>query len=320
MPRVGGRSHFGSWNWNWTRLKGSPVDFEQRLRRITDLFVEGTEVNLGDDPQGNPVLIWVNKLNSFEVEEARRDGAARRGLRLAALADESAVERQAIAAEVALWNDEQLQTAWVNQKVEEFYLDAINDIETEEEWREKLVTLRRLPTLLQDAAAQSDDPRRDELIALQESYYREIADRQQSKQKQAMRDAKDMPRKDLERDFFEQWRQRVTLDEFMEERRITELFYALRACEGTRVGPNQFDHENCNHAQRALSDRGQVRHLPEQVLMKCMDALDEVTVPQREAGNSDAPASSSASSGPQSVPEASTPSTPMGQSSAPATT
>jgi hypothetical protein len=286
------------------------MDFGQRLRRITDLFTEGVAVNFGDDPDGHPVLVWINKLNSFEVEEARRDGAARRGVRLAALGEEDSPERAALRAEVGFWSDEELAERWVLQKSEEHYLDALNDIEADSKWKDKLESLRRLPTLMREASGAEDDPRRDELIALQQEYYTAISDLQKKRQADAAKDASNMERADLETGFFENWRQRVTLDEFMEERRVTELFFAMRSCDGTRVGPAEFDHENCDHQQRALEERALVRRLPQPVLDKCLQALDELTVPLRDAGNSDAPASSSASSEQQSEPEASTPSTP----------
>ena len=94
----------------------------------------------------------------------------------------------------------------------------------------------------------------------------------------------------------------------MEERRVTELYYAIRVCEASRDGM-AYDHTRCDHRQRALDSRDQVRSLPEQVLVKVIEALDQLNVPQREAGNSDAPVSSSASSEQPNVPEASTPST-----------
>ena len=71
------------------------MDPAERLRRITDLFEEGVVVPLGEDLDG-PILLWVNKLNSFQVEEARRDGVARRGMRLAELGKPDTPERAAI--------------------------------------------------------------------------------------------------------------------------------------------------------------------------------------------------------------------------------
>ena len=109
-------------------------------------------VSLGDDLDG-PILVWVNKLNSFQTEEARRDGVARRGMRLAELGKADTPERAAIDSEVEQMTDDELRQAWVNQQAEEMYLAALDDIDSEPEWREKLDVIRRMPTLLEEANA-----------------------------------------------------------------------------------------------------------------------------------------------------------------------
>lgn len=284
------------------------MDSIARLKRVTDLFVEGIEVYLGDDDSGNPVVVWVNKLNSFEIEDARRDGVARRGERMAELGKPDNPERAGMEAEMATWTDEGLQRAWVTQKVDEVYLDVLNDIETDPEWRERVERMRRLPDLLDDGNVPEDDPRRKELAEEQNAYVQAVADGQAAKHKELLEEAAGMERSALERDFAEKWRQRQTLDEFMEERRSTELFIALRECQATRKGTADdgrqlWDHTNCNHNQKLLPDRKMVRQLPEPVIAKVIDAVDGLRISQREAGNSDAPASSSASSGQSSAAE-----------------
>src|SRR3954465_15752048 len=132
------------------------MDYAQRLRRITDLFEEGVVVPLGVDQTGD-LLLWVNKLNSFQTEEARRDGIARRGMRLAELGKPDTPERAAIASEIEQMSIEDLRLAWGNLQIEELYLAALNDVEAEPEWREKLDTIRRMPTLLEEAHAADDD-------------------------------------------------------------------------------------------------------------------------------------------------------------------
>lgn len=287
-----------------------------RLRRVTDLFVEGTERYLGMDGDGKPILIWVNKLNSFEVEEARRDGLARRGERILSLTKPDSPERLAVEATIAAWTDEQLRVARVEQLAEDIYLDVINELDGDEEWREKLATMRRLPTLLNDQRAPEDDPRRQELLDLQTSYLNELRARQDKQHRAKLDDLSGLERAVIERDFLEAWRNRVSLDDFMEEKRVTELFYALRDCKGTERGRSSdgtllWDHTNCNHAARLCSDRAEVRLLPEAVIEMAVDTLDDITVPQRESGNSDAPPSSSGSSEQSSAPEVSSPSIPM---------
>lgn len=289
----------------------------ERLRRVTDLFVEGTEVYLGQDDKHQPVVIWVNKLNSFETEEARRDGMVRRGQRMIELTKDDNPEFTHMRAVVSGWTDEQLRRQRVDQRAEEIYLDVVNDLQGEEDWREKVAILRRMPTLLDDEKADADDPRRQEVEDLQTGYLTEIRKRQEAKQKETLQEYAGTERDDLEKEFYDGWRERMTLDDFMQDRRITELYYAMRDCYATEIGRDEntgklrFDHGKCNHTVRLLDTRAQVRDLPEDVLNKVIDTIDDLSVNQRESGNSDAPASSSASSEPQSEEEGSPASTPV---------
>lgn len=287
------------------------MDINTRLRRVTDLFVEGEEIFLGNDENGDAVVVWVNKLNTFELEEARRDGIVQRGLKMRDLADKDNPERAAFDAEVQLMNDEKLRQAWVNHHVEEMYLDVVNDIETSEEWRTKIEEMRRMPTLLRDAGAAEDDPRWKQLEEMQIAYMEAIRVGQEKAQKEGLKEAEEFSREDLEASYFEKWRERQTLDLFMEERRITEIYVAARECYAVHIDGDAWDHSKCDHGKRLLPERSLVKSLPPQVIGRIIDALDNMTTPQREAGNSDAPVSSSASSEPSSASEApSTPSSP----------
>lgn len=286
-----------------------------RLRRVTDLFVEGTEMPLGMDDQNKPVVVWVNKLNSFEVEEARRDAVAARGLRLLELEKEDNPERQAMLSQVGRWSDDRLREARVDQQSDELYLAVVNDLEADEEWGEKIGMLRRLPQLLQDENAPVDDPRRKQVDELNGAYLEQLQERLRKAQQDALKDFEGLDRETLVEDFMEAWRNRLSLDEYMQEKRRTELYYALRDCSASLVkfdGGERWDHSGCDHTQRIVPSRGQVSTLPQGVIERAMDVMDGVAVPQRESGNSDAPASSSASSEQQSEEaEASTPSIPV---------
>lgn len=272
-----------------------------RLRRVTDLFIEGTERYLGNDEHGKPTLIWVNKLNSFETEEARRDGMVRRGERIMQLAKEDSPERLALAANVDNWSMSELAEARLGQVTEEIYMQVLNDLEAEKEWQERLAMIRRLPTLLDDQNAPPDDPRRTQLEDLMTEYLQEIARRQTALQQERLAELAEMEREALEAAFYDGWRQRASLDEYMAEKAITELFYAIRDCVATERGQDPdgkrlWDHTDCNHAQRLMDQRSQVRALPERVIEIAQDALESINVTQREAGNLAAPASSSGSS------------------------
>lgn len=297
-----------------------------RLRRVTDLFVEGAEAFLGLDDDGVPVVIWVNKLNSFEVEEARQDGIVARGMALMQLSKEDNSERAALIGAMIEWSDDEVISGLVDQKSEHLYIDVLNDMEADEDWKERLTILRRLPELLRDADAATDDPRRTQLYDLQTEYLEEMRVRREKAEAEARREFDGMTREELEKAYFDNWSNRNSLDEFMAARRVTELFFAMRDCRATQESERDLDghirwnHSTCDHSKRLLNERSQVKSLPEGVLAKVSQVIEDITVNGRDSGNSDAPQSSSGSAGQQSEPEASSPSSPEEKPLAAATT
>lgn len=294
-----------------------------RLKRVTDLFVEGTTVFFGRDETGTPVTAWVNKLNPFEVEEARRDASARRGLRIIDLDKPDNPERQAMGAEMGMWDSDRLAQEYVDLSAEELQVEIYDELEADEEAAEAMETSRRMTSILEDQGIASDDPRRatlDEANSLWMTRLGKIRDRVF---REALADAKEVDRETLEKAYLTKWTQRVTMQEFLDERRITELWFATRDCVASDRGPTEkdrWDHTACDHSVRLCDDRTEIRVLPEQVIMKLVEAFEGIKVGLKEAGNSDAPTSSADSSEPPSTEaEESTPSTPEGTPPAPTT-
>lgn len=285
-----------------------------RLRRVTDLFVEGIPLQMGMN-DGQDVLVWVNKLNSFEAEEARRDARVRRGIRISELAKQDSPELAAVQTQVDSMTVEQLAEARVKQMQDEIYLEAINQVDTDPKMREALDQAQRGAALLDDEKAPADDPRRQALREVQTTYLEALRVAQDKIRADKVDELTENARMDNEKELLEAWRARESLDVFMEERRITEVYFALRDCRGKVTGHAddgtlQVDHTGCNHRERLLASRAEVRELPEGVLGRVIAALDGVTVSPREAGNSAAPENSSVSSEQPSMPEESTPSSP----------
>jgi hypothetical protein len=283
-----------------------------RSRRIEDLFVEGEECLLGQDETG-PVVVWVNKVNSFDAEEARKDGAVERGRRIAELSKPDNVELLGIQAQVNSWDLERLADNRVQQQSDKLSLAALDDIEADH--KELLDRVRRGPELLADADLDPKDERFQQLQRDQGEYFRILREAQAKHFEDAKDKALELTRDQLVEDFIEAWRDRAALEGFMTEQRITELWYAMRECDATIIEWNGadpvFDHENCDHSKRLLPGRAQVRRMSDAALDKIIHVYDNLGVSAREAGNSGAPASSSASLEQPSEPEESTPSTPV---------
>jgi len=279
------------------------------MKRITDLFVEGTELNLGDDEAGTPVLVWVNKLNSFEDEDARHDGLAARTERLLELTPDHP-DIQMITMQMAAWDMDKLVQQTAQQKYDEDYLAAMDDIDSVEEWREKLEYLRRGGALHDDAGLPEGDPRRESYEKAQAEYFTSMTAMAEKRQADRRKELADLSRGELEETFVDLLKTRLAMEAFLEERRVTEIYFAARDCVGTRTGPNEFEHSQCDHRNRLLSDRKEVRQLPSDVITRIVNTITAVTVDRRTAGNLDAPVTSSESLEQPKQEEESTPSTP----------
>lgn len=277
-----------------------------RLRRLTDLFVEGVELNLGDDETGTPVLLWINKPNSFEDDEARRDGLAARTARILELSDDSD-EMRVVRDQMNKWSLEDLQTRTSAQKYEEDYLLGIDDIEADKDWSEKLDFLRRGNHLNSDASLPEDDSRRENFEKANSEYFLAITAATATRQKQRTIDLGGLGRSEVEDQYLESLKQRLGMEVFLQERRVTEIYFAARDCVATITDGN-YNHSGCSHV-RLLSTRKDVRGLPSHVVTRIIESLDEIVVDRRASGNSDAPVTSSESLGQPKQEEESVPST-----------
>lgn len=292
---------------------------ETRLRRVTDLFVEGETIFLGREDDGTPICIWLNKMNPFEEEEARRDGQAHRGLRMAALQAEDSPERQGLTAEMALWDTDTLAVKYVTLRSDELMAEIYDDLYADTELTEKMRQAQRLPQLLKDSGVPEEDPRWAEIDRLNAEWMKAFDDKRKQVVREAEADAKSQVREDLEKAYVAEWASKSSMAEFINERRVTALWLSMRDCVATEredKGPNdpdRWDHSRCDHSVKLVAERSGVSKLPSGVLEKVTVVAEALPVPTKEAGNSDAPASSSASSEPSDAEaEASTVSTQEG--------
>jgi len=286
------------------------------LRRVSDLFVEGAECYLGDGPDG-PVVIWINKANAFEREEAQRDGIVRRAERLAQLGPDSP-ETKSVEIEMSFWDDDTLRERLVDGMDDELYVKALNDLSVDPKFRELEDYVRRAGELQGDEELADGDPRLSTMADRAGEYSAKIADARERVRREALEDLDGIERAKIEAKFLDGWRQARAFGEFSEAKRTTEIYLAARVCAATRVEREEtlqpgemWDHAGCDHSVRFFTERANVRRVPDAVLMKIANVLNELQMDPRDAGNWDAPPSSSDSSERPSTPEeASTPSTP----------
>jgi hypothetical protein len=279
-------------------MKELTLSNKMKLKRITDLFTEGDTCFLGDDENAKPVCIWVNKPNSLEEEEARMDAQSTRTQLLLAMSDPSHPEIQNANMILSEWTDEELFQAATNQKYEENITLAVHDIEADEEWNEKLEYIRRQPELLDDAKVPDDDPRRVQLAEYNTEYLNKVQELLAVRNDKTMKEVKEAGREKAEEDFMKTYKDKLSIDSYVMESKMTKLFYAMRECEAQRKGEGEWDHSKCNHSNRLVEHRGEIRELPEHVLNLVIQTFDNLAVGAKNLGNFPEPQSSSESSAP----------------------
>jgi hypothetical protein len=104
-------------------------------RRLEDLYVIGKEIQF-DDGHGEPVKVWLRKLNPVENSTASRIGNAERARIRAAGADKSSDEYQALRLDVLDLGDgaDPLIEQVVGDKIAEATLKSEAKVAAEEEW------------------------------------------------------------------------------------------------------------------------------------------------------------------------------------------
>lgn len=255
------------------------------LKRVTDLFVEGMEVpfDVNADP---PVLLWVNKLNSFQREEAQRDGLAARSRMVIATRENGSVDYLRFEASLSELDEDGVLTALIDQGNNERFLEAMDELRTDPDWKERLEATTRITPSMGEAE-------REVVVKLNEEYADELQKRIDTRREAKRLDLQGLDFKSLTEKYRVGWLEGHGSVAFQREYTKTQVYYALRTCQGTRAEVG-WDHTECgNHAQRALDDREEVAGLPSSVLDRLMTAVREVEVPGREARFLGAPPSSS---------------------------
>lgn len=282
-----------------------------KFHRVTDLFIEGKEVVL-EESETEPVLVWVNKLNAFEQDEARRDGNVGRARGTLALDDPESPESQSFEGNLGVAEKDVLIRALIQLRTNEFYIAALDDIRTKDEWKDKVDLVERGLTLSADHPQGPTDEEREQFDKLLTKYDERVIELSETRAEQYRQDLLQEEIPELKKRYLSSYRESVGTQGFLTEYRVSELFFALRDCVASTKDDNgRWDHKDCaGHRQRLLEARSDVKGMPDALLALVRDALTDISMTPRDAGNSDAPASSSASSERPSAAADSTLSTP----------
>lgn len=295
---------------------------KSRYKRLTDLFTVGEVVQ--PDPEDPGALLWVQKLNGFELDESRKEAQVVRARTVLALRQEGSDEVNALTDAVSRLDKDRLIAGIVSSLYTKHVGEASAAIAADPEWAERMDIMERT-----DRNAVPEDERRvvDKINAdYLDTLNQKILDLDKA-ERERLEDEDDEA---VRRAYIDSFIESRAAAVFLREMRYVECFYGVRMCDAKQKDPENgnydWDHKECSH-ERLYDDIEEARQMPDELLNQFTRAFDRINVPARTAKGL---ARRGASSGPSrqlSEPEASAPSTPevmspeqAGTSESPSTT
>lgn len=286
-----------------------------RYKRLEQLYIVGKEIVFDDG-----TMMWVQVLNPLQNDEARNDAQTARARMSLALKEVGSDEQaRAVAAFMEMSQDDAI-AGILNHKWQGWFTTANNRVADDPEWEERNQIMTRTDP---DEMARRDpeDPERQIYEKITNEFQALVSEEIATEREYEGLRLRGLSRPDLQDEYLELYRTERSTTVANQEYRIVEGWYAARVCDGKKTEDDVWDHSACaSHDERVWETRDDYRSAPEPLQTRVREVLDELAMTVREAKNSDSTTSSSASSVLQSVPEASTPSTPEGTpSTAPGT-
>lgn len=262
---------------------------QTRFRRLTDLFVDGTAIPVGDG-----TYLWLQALNAFERDEAAHDAQMARA-RLAMALREDGDERRKIEARLEVVGREQFIENLASAKADAQFPTLSARLEDDPEWREKIEIIRRTDFASNASTTEQERQLVTNLMAEWSAELERRIDDEIEFQKRRYADAGD---DDLLHDYLEVYMDRRGDDVAAAEYSLTETWYAARYCEAT-AGQGEgdvLDHAACNgHTERVFATKADVKAAPDRLRALIQEGLQTLAMNMRDPKDSGSQQSSSVS-------------------------
>src|SRR3954468_15981341 len=274
----------------------------RKYRRTTDLYVEGREWVLKDG-----MVIWLQVMNPFELEEARHDAQVARGrVAMALKGPEGGDERDKVVAQFYVDGREFAIERLADAKAGMTLPKGVDSIHDDPEWKERLEILDRTESTSQQRVTEAEQQL---LGRINQEYIDEVQDRVKQERTEFIAEFELHDEAHLLEAYIDQWLERRGGEVGQNEFNLSECTYAARACGGEFDGET-WDHSKCEgHRLRIWESKDELLAEPGVFQEELFEQMRLLNMSVREAKNSDRQGSSSDSSPLPSAPEESTAST-----------
>lgn len=273
-----------------------------KYRRIPDLYVQGTEVELKDG-----TTMWMQTLNPFEMDEARHDAQVARSRIVLALKEFGSDELAKVKATLLTQGRERAIDTLVDDQAADILVKATETIANDPDWKERLELAERQEEIL--ARPESDEERKL-LMKINEEYVRDVEKIIADEREYMALKYSSLTDEEMLEEYCRLYIDRRGTELAVAEHRLTEVWYAARCCEGVKGEDGEWSHDACEgHVLKVFETKGEIVTLPEDLQQLLFGTMAALNMTVREAKNSDRQSSSSESSPQPSAEEASTAST-----------
>lgn len=246
---------------------------KRRLKRLTDLFQFGRTVHLGEDENGDPVVVWLQKLNASQRQECISDGQFASGKVQLGLTEESD-KIALLRTQLATSSEEEKISFIIGPELPDAYRGAYDDVHAMEYWQENLHLIDRGP--LTEDGEDLNEEETEEFARLNARYSSDLENALERRVDDVRQEWKGRPDDELDEAFLEAFRRSQGSEAFQEAFRWTQLYFSVRDCHAVSRENGRWDHEKCAHS-RLFDSRQDVKDsLPQEVIDLLLREYEEI--------------------------------------------
>jgi hypothetical protein len=262
-----------------------------KYKKLTDLYVRGTVKEFDDG-----TVMWIQVMNPFEADEAKRNAQAVRARIVGALESGISNEIEAMTDNFHLRSRKESIDDILNTNYIKWYQESVDEIQVHEDWSERVEMLKRA-----DNDTSHVSPEEQEYLAqVNREWVIELERRLDEKISYERSICERMSPEDLLKEYRELYLQRRGTEHAIAEFNLNEVYFSTRECNAQKGDEDSSftvdSHSKCNHSIRVFDSVEEVRDLPVELFQELLSSIGSIGMSARDARFSDRQESSSASS------------------------